>query len=111
MMMPDEGDVIISYDPDAKDGFRLGLLEDFGLKNDAKDPKFDDIIHIDADDKGGILAGSNPRSVLFAVYRFFKLNGCRWLFPGPEGEYIPMKKIEKQYYHKAADHRFRGHTI
>ncbi len=111
MMMPEEKKVEISTDPNAKEGFRLGLLEDFGLANDAKDPKFDDIIHIDADEKGGILAGSNPRSVLFAVYRFLKLNGCRWLFPGPEGEYIPMKKIEKQFYHKAADHRFRGHTL
>ncbi len=111
MMMPEEKQVSISAYPDAKDGFRLGLLEDFGLENDAKDPKFDDIIHIDADANGGILAGSNPRSVLFAVYRFLKLNGCRWLFPGPEGEYIPMKRIEKQFYHKKADHRFRGHTI
>ena len=111
MMMPQVNEVQINYAPEAKDGFRLGLLEDFGIENEAKDPRFDDVIHIDADVNGGILAGSNPRSVLFAVYRFFKLQGCRWLFPGPEGEFIPMKKIEKQFYHKAADHRFRGHTI
>ena len=76
MMMPDAGDVAILYDPEAKDGFRLGFLEDFGLKNEAEDPVLDDVVHVDADKSGGILAGSNPRSVLFAVYRFFKENGC-----------------------------------
>ena len=30
MMMPEGGDVEISYNPDAKDGFRLGLMQDFG---------------------------------------------------------------------------------
>ena len=29
MMMPEDGEIDIVYDPDAKDGFRLGLLEDF----------------------------------------------------------------------------------
>ena len=33
MMMTEGGDVPISYDPEAKDGFRLGLLEDFGLSS------------------------------------------------------------------------------
>ncbi len=109
MMMPEAGDVEISYDPEAKDGFRLGLLEDFGLENEAEDPYLDDVVHIDTDENGGILAGSNMRSILFAVYRFFKLNGCRWLYPGIDGEYIPIKDIVPQKYHKKADHRFRGH--
>ena len=30
MMMPECGDIKIFYNPEAKDGFRLGLLEDFG---------------------------------------------------------------------------------
>ncbi len=111
MMMPEEREIPIVLDPEAKDGFRLGLLEDFGLPCEVENTKFDDVIHIEADENGGILAGSNPRSVLFAVYRYFKLQGCRWLFPGPEGEFIPQKKIEKVSYHKAGDHRFRGHTI
>jgi hypothetical protein len=109
-MMPEKGDIKISYDPKAQDGFRLGLLEDFGLPNEAPDPFFDDVVHIDTDEKGGVLAGSNPRSVLFAVYRFFRLNGCRWLFPGPDGEDIPHKDVEPQKYHKLADTRYRGHT-
>ena len=31
MMMPECGNVEISYNPEAKDGFRLGLMQDFGL--------------------------------------------------------------------------------
>lgn len=110
-MMPTLGNMPISLDPQATDGFRLGLLEDFGLPNEAKDPMWDDVVHIDTTAEGGILAGSNPRSVLFAVYRFLRLNGCRWFYPGPEGEYVPMKDIEPQQYHKMADHRVRGYTI
>ncbi len=109
MMMPRCGEIAITYTPEAKDGFRLGLLEDFGLPSDANDPRLDDIVHIDTDLEGGILAGSNMRSILFAVYRYLKLNGCRWLYPGIDGEFIPMRNIEPQRYHKLADHRFRGH--
>ena len=109
MMMPRCGEITIAYTPDATEGFRLGLLEDFGLPNEAEDSRLDDVVHIDTTLEGGILAGSNMRSILFAVYRFLKLNGCRWLYPGIDGEYIPMRDIEPQKYHKMADHRFRGH--
>ncbi len=109
MMMPEAGDFDICYDPNAKDGFRLGLLEDFGLENEAEDPVLDDVVHVEASREGGILAGSNPRSVLFAVYRLFKENGCRWLYPGIDGEYIPLKDLEPVSFHKKAAHRFRGH--
>ena len=110
MMMPECGDVEILYAPGAEDGFRLGLAEDFGLTfPEAEDPELDDVVHIETDTQGGILTGSNSRSVLFAVYRFFKENGCRWLFPGIDGEYIPMQDIKPVSYHHMADHRFRGH--
>ena len=109
MMMPDGGDVAIAYAPDATDGFRLGLLEDFGLSTqEVEDPVLDDVLHIDCTATGGIIAGSNPRSVLFSVYRFLRENGCRWLYPGVDGDYVPMKEIEGVKYHKKADHRFRG---
>ncbi len=111
MMMPECSDIAINLDPNATEGFRLGLLEDFGLPNEAEDKEMDDVIHIDTDEKGGILAGSNPRSVLFAVYRFLRLNGCRWLFPGVDGEHIPRQPVTAQKYHKMADHRHRGYTI
>lgn len=109
MMMPRCGEIAISYDPAATDGFRLGLLEDFGLPCEAEDVVLDDVIHVDTDETGGVLAGSNTRSVLFAVYRFLRLNSCRWLYAGIDGEYIPVKAIQPQKYHKMADHRFRGH--
>ncbi len=109
MMMPQCGDIPISYEPDAADGFRLGLAEDFGLKfEEAIEPELDDVVHIETDRQGGILAGSNPRSVLFSVYRLLKENGCRFLYPGVDGEMIPMKDIEPVSYHHMADHRFRG---
>ena len=36
MMMPSCGDIGIVYEPSAEDGFRLGLLEDFGILEIAK---------------------------------------------------------------------------
>ena len=109
MMMPRCGEIAIEYKPDAKDGFRLGVMADFGLDtSEAEDIELDDILHIDTDLGGGIISGSNPRSVLLAVYRYLTINGCRWLFPGIDGEYIPMKDIESVKYHKIADCRYRG---
>ena len=109
MMMPECGEIDICYCPEAKTGFRLGLLQDFSLPNDAEDPILDDIIHIDTTEEGGILAGSNMRSILFAVYRLLRENGCRWLYPGLDGEYIPdIPVLTPVQYHKAADHRVRG---
>jgi hypothetical protein len=109
MMMPRCGEIIISYDPQAKSDFRLGLMENFGLDtSEAEEQDLDDIIHIDTDENGGIIAGNNPRSVLLAVYKYLTINGCRWLFPGVDGEYIPIKGIEPVKYHKLADCRYRG---
>ncbi len=109
MMMPRCGEIEIKYAPDAKDGFRLGLMADFGLDtSESDDIELDDILHIDTDLEGGIIAGSNPRSVLLAVYRYLTINGCRWLFPGIDGEFIPIKNIEPTKYHKMADCRYRG---
>ena len=94
MMMPDGGNFSVSYDREKTDGYRLGLMSDFSLDtSEAEDVSLDDIIHIDTDENGGIIAGSNPRSVLLAVYRFLQENGCRWLFPGIDGEFIPMQDI------------------
>ena len=109
MMMPRCGEIEIAYNPLATDGFRLGLMQDFGLDtSEADDVTLDDILHIDCDECGGIIAGSNYRSVLLAVYRYLTINGCRWLFPGIDGEFIPMKNIEPTKFHKMADCRYRG---
>ena len=111
MMMLQLPEIDIVYDPDAKTGFRLGLMEDHSLANDVADPVQDDLVYIDTDTQGGILAGSNTRSVLFAVYRFLRLNGCRFFAPGVDGEFIPRRDITAQKYRKVADHRLRAHTI
>ena len=111
-MMPEKGSSKISYNPDAKDGFRLGLMQDFGLDlGDTDDPTLDDVIYIDTTESGGIIAGSNSRSILLAVYEYFRQMGARWLFPGVDGEYVPMKDITPvSYRHKAAS-RIRGNCL
>ena len=109
MMMPRCGEITISYDPNAIDGFRLGLMADFGLDtSEASNLELDDIVHVDTDEQGGIIAGDNTRSILLAVYKYLTINGCRWLYPGVDGEFIPIKNIEAVKYHKAADCRYRG---
>lgn len=66
-------------------GVGLGVDEDL----------LDDKIHIDVENAKGVITGANPRSVLFAVYRFLYELGCR--FPSPEecSEFIPSKVFEK----------------
>ncbi len=110
MMMPRCGEIPVIYAPGAKDGFRLGLMSDLGLDmSDAEDSTLDDIIYINTAANGGIISGSNPGATLIAVYRYLRFQGCRWLFPGIDGEYIPIiKDVKSVCYRKMADHRYRG---
>lgn len=109
MMMPECGNIDINYEPNAKNGFRLGLMQDFGLDvSDAEEPDLDDILYIDTTEGGGIIAGDNPRSVLLAVYEYLRQNGCRWLFPGVDGEFIPMQDIKAVKYRFKPSCRYRG---
>jgi hypothetical protein len=55
------------------------------------DPVFDDALRIEVADGAGFITGSNPRSVLIGVYRFFREAGCVFVRPGREGEYIPVR--------------------
>ena len=117
MMRPDAGDVKISFDKEAKDGFRLGLMSDFGLDtSDVEDTGLDDIIYIDTKENEGIIAGSNPRSVLFAVYEYLKKLGCGFYFPGIDGEHIPTsttrnpKDIDSVKYRFVPTTRYRGQS-
>ena len=111
MMMPECGDIAINYAPEAKDGFRLGLMSDFGLDtSDVDSCELEDILYIDCDEKGGIIAGSNPRSILLSVYEYLRRNGCRWLFPGVDGEIIPMQDIAPVKYRHKPDVRLRAHA-
>lgn len=96
---------------DGKPQIELGLLTDFGVAVDGvEDPAVDDAIYIMVRDSHGIIAGSNPRSVLFALYRFLEECGCRWIRPGPDGDYVPSRPIDGltvKIKDKAAN-RFRG---
>ena len=49
----------------------------------------DDRFSIEPEGRGYRLCGSNPRSVLFAVYRYLRELGFRWLRPGARGEIVP----------------------
>lgn len=108
MMMPDDYNAEIQLSRGSS-GFRLGLMSDFGLDtSDADDITLDDIIYVDCDESGGIISGSNPRSVLLAVYEFLRRNGCRWLYPGIDGEYIPLKSITPVKCRYKPSMRYRG---
>ena len=111
MMMPDCGNLPISYDPEARDGFLLGLMQDFSLDtSDAEDTALDDIVYLDVSAQGGIIAGDNPRAVLLAVYELLRRNGCRFLFPGIDGEMIPMQQLCPVRYRHKAFQRYRGYA-
>ena len=73
-----------------------------------EDTELDDILYIDMETDGGIIAGDNPRSVLLAVYEYLRQNGCRWLFPGIDGEFIPMQDIKPVKYRHKPSCRYRG---
>lgn len=112
MMMPRCGEIAILRDGAGEEGLvtlRLGVMADFGLDtSEADDIVLDDIFHIDTCVAGGIIAGSNPRSVLLAVYRYLRENGCRWLYPGVDGEYIPVAEVRPVSLHRMAACRYRG---
>ena len=112
MMMPEAGDVIISYDKVSTDGFRLGLISELGLDaSDIENPELDDVIYIETDTRGGTIAGANPRAVLIAVYEYLRRCGCEWLLPGVDGERIPKQDIVPVSYRHKPSMRYRGNCI
>lgn len=73
----------------------------------------DDVIVVDVKNGSGYISGSNPRSVLMAVYRFLKELGCQWVRPGAEGERIPKTIPDHWDIHveEKASYRHRGVCI
>ncbi len=109
MMMPRCGEITICSDERDGDGFVLAICSDIGISLPETDaPELDDVVVINANERGGIIAGSNPRALLIAVYEYLRQNGCRWLYPGVDGEYIPVTELHAVNYRKKADLRVRA---
>ena len=53
-----------------------------------------DSVYIEVNNGIGVIYASNERSVLVAAYRFMYELGCRYLYPGAEGEKIPKRKLD-----------------
>lgn len=110
MMMPESNEIDIAFNASASDGFRLGLFSDFGIEEKVEDPKLDDVLYAKCDTEGGIIAGNNERSVLLAVYEYLRQNGLRWLYPGIDGEYVPVKSINPVQFMIKPSCRYRGYA-
>ena len=79
--------------PDQAD-FVLGTFDDLAAmvgRAFHSDPWIDEVLVRSLDGRL-ILAGSNPRSVLFAVYTYLDRLGFAWIVPGPDGEIVPRLK-------------------
>ena len=74
-----------------------------------------DRIYLKVENGAGIISGSNERSVLMAAYRFMKELGCRYLYPGRDGEKIPKRSLSYAdltvQITEAASNEFRGICI
>lgn len=92
----------------------VGISSEFdGYLPKVEDPKLDDGIYIDVKNGAGIITGTNPRSVLIAVYRFLKELGVSWVRPGADGEILP-EKLPSEYevnICEAASYRHRAVCI
>ena len=100
-----------NYNPDCSGLLWLGVCPEIEKK--VSDPKLDDSYQIDVTNGVGAVRGSNPRSVLFGVYRYLKELGCTWVRPGADGEFIPVRSVEKTDIHvrETASYRHRGVCI
>ena len=71
--------------------------------------KWDDSILLESRKGKLFLAGSNPRSVLFAVYDYLHELGCRW--PNPADEFLPENveiRLDGFKKFESASCRYRG---
>jgi hypothetical protein len=60
---------------------------------DVEPPKGrDDSFRVKVTPQGVALAGANPRSTLYAAYELLEWLGCRWYFPGEDGEHVPTAR-------------------
>lgn len=98
----------------AEEGIILATLSALSLDvSDLEDAFTDDIIDINVKDGVGYIAGSNNRSILMGVYKYCASLGCRYLRPGPDGDYIPKADVENHTfkYRKKADSPIRCEIV
>jgi len=69
---------------------RIGAAE--AVVPSAESPHGDDSFQITVTPQGIAMAGANPRSTLYAAYEVLERLGCRWFFPGEDGEHVPAAK-------------------
>ena len=92
----------------------VGMAEEFyGLLPKVENRELDDGIYINVKNGAGIITGTNPRSVLIAVYRFLKELGISWVRPGADGEILPdvLKEEYSVEICEAAAYRHRAVCI
>ena len=89
---------------------RIGLDPALPPPPPVADAAFDDAIRIEVADGAGFITGSNPRSVLIGVYRFFREAGCAFVRPGRNGEFVPERDSSeiKVCVSERAAYRHRG---
>lgn len=79
-----------SYDSANTTSLYVGCDPAFAsLLPEVKDTSRDDAIYVSVEKAAGIITGTNPRSVLIAVYRYLRALGCAFLRPGKDGDVIP----------------------
>lgn len=66
------------------------------LESGGADITGNDNYAIDITSRGGVIRGSNDRSVLLGVYGYLYRLGCRFLAPGKKHELIPLLKERSQ---------------
>ena len=101
--------VEMPFDPDAAGVLWVGPDGDPGFGEDDAT----DTVKIGVSGMSGVITGSNPRSVLIAVYRFMRELGCRFIRPGRDGEKIPQRELRDLSVSVAetASYRHRGVCI
>ena len=90
--------ILSAMDPSVEVGIADGadggaaLRVGVGLGGAAVD-EVNDAVYIKVENMRGVIAGSNPRAALIAVYRFLREAGCRFIRPGADGEIIPRADL------------------
>ena len=103
-----------SYDEKNAQALYIGCDAAFAhLLPKVEDPRRDDAVYINVSGGAGIITGTNPRSVLIAVYRYLRALGCAFLRPGKDGDIIPAcsPQTTPVYIAEAASYRHRAVCI